>query len=151
MSRQLALRVLFSPSQKTHDARMNMYGNEDYVAHFDDVHPTRRLTARWPFAIIGRYWQARAEARHQQRAVDRLVATSAHLLDDLGLNHDGKVIEADTVSAPHHPALKPQTPAAGLPPAVARDDASPDSLVVTSHGKPALAENSATGTDLLPA
>lgn len=84
MSNQISIRVPFQSDFTSQDALLNFYRNEDYVAHYDEIHPARPLMARWPFALIGRLWQAMGERRQLRLACVGLGSLSSHLLADIG-------------------------------------------------------------------
>ena len=84
MSHHLIFKVLFQSDYASQDALMNAYRNEDYVAHYHEIHPVRPPSAFWPFGMIRQLWQAQAEQRKLRLATYRLGSMSAHLLADIG-------------------------------------------------------------------
>lgn len=84
MSRHLIIKVLFQTDYTSRDALMKTYCNEDYVAHYHEIHPARPLMARRPFALIGLLWQALREQRQLRPATVRLGSLPNHLLADIG-------------------------------------------------------------------
>lgn len=84
MSRQLIFEVLFQSDYTSKDALMKAYRNEDYVAHYHEIHPARPLSTRWPFALIGRFWKALGQRQQSRLGSYRLDSLSRHLLADIG-------------------------------------------------------------------
>lgn len=84
MASQFQIKVLFQSDYTSTSALMQAYRNEDYVAHYHDIHPARPLSGRWPFAQILRLWRIGAERRHLRMSLDRIGSLSGHLLADIG-------------------------------------------------------------------
>ncbi len=84
MSHQLIFQVLFQSDYTSKDALMKAYRNEDYVAHYHEIHPARPLSTRWPFALIGRFWKALGQRQQLRLGSYRLDSLSRHLLADIG-------------------------------------------------------------------
>ena len=84
MAPQFQIKDLFQSDYTSRAALMQAYRNEDYVAHYHDIWPRRPLSARWPFALILRLWQAGAKRRLTRLSMDRIGSMSSHLLADIG-------------------------------------------------------------------
>lgn len=84
MSCQASIKVLIQSDYMSKDALMKFYRNEDYVAHYDEIHPERPLMARWPVKLIGLLWQALRQQRQLRLATIPLSSLSSHLLADIG-------------------------------------------------------------------
>lgn len=84
MSRHLIFKVLFQSDYTSKDALMKVYGNEDYVAHYHEIHPARPQSTRWAFAMIGRFWKGLGQRRQLRLVSCRLDSLSSHLLADIG-------------------------------------------------------------------
>ena len=84
MSHQLIFQVLFQSDYTSKDALMKAYRNEDYVAHYHEIHPARPLSTRWPFALIGRFWKGVGQGQQSRLGNYRLDSLSSHLLADIG-------------------------------------------------------------------
>lgn len=95
MASQFQIKVLFQTDYTSTSALMQAYRNEDYVAHYHQIHPARPLSARWPFALIGRLWRDGAERRHLRLSLDRLGSLSGHLLADIGAGSFAAFADAD--------------------------------------------------------
>lgn len=86
MSYHLSIKVLCQSDFTSQEALLKAYRNEDYVAHYREIHPTVALSARWPFAMIARFWQKMANKRRSLLAADRLGSLSHRMLADIGIN-----------------------------------------------------------------
>ena len=84
MSSQPLIKVFFHSDYQSKDALMRAYRNEDYVAHYHEIHPARPLSVRWPFALIRQLWQALGDQRRSRLSTDRIGSMSSHLLADIG-------------------------------------------------------------------
>ena len=84
MASQFQIKVLFQSDYTSDHALMQAYRNEDYVAHYHQIHPARPLSVRWPFALIGRLWRAGAERRQARLSLCRVGSLSGHVLADIG-------------------------------------------------------------------
>ena len=84
MSSQPIIKVFFHSDYQSKDALMRAYRNEDYVAHYHEIHPARPLSVRWPFALIRQLWQALGDQRRSRLSTDRIGSMSSHLLADIG-------------------------------------------------------------------
>jgi uncharacterized protein YjiS (DUF1127 family) len=85
MSYHLSINVLCQSDFTSQEALLKAYRNEDYVAHYCEIHPLAAPSARWPFAIIARFWQKMANKRRSLLAADRLGSLSHRMLADIGI------------------------------------------------------------------
>lgn len=84
MSSQQRIKVFFQSDYLSKDALMQAYRNEDYVAHYHEIHPARPLSVRWPFALIRQLWQALGDQRRLRLSTDRIDSLSSHLPAEIG-------------------------------------------------------------------
>ena len=116
MSRANAFDFMLRAVDLTQNDTMRSYRNEDYVVHYDAIHPRVGLLSRWPFRPVIAAWRAHLERRHLRLAISRLASLSEHLLADINF-----AMPQDSAirTMPFRPAAMPEIAGSDTRPTVA--------------------------------